>query len=65
MNEFAVISPAERQAAFTETVARTGLNPLIVKKTTSGFAGGLGRRFEMPNLPGPHLQRQNLALEGI
>ena len=50
MNKFAVAPPAERQAAFTETAARMGLNPLIVEKDF-WVCRCLRRLFEMPNLP--------------
>jgi hypothetical protein len=63
MNTFAVSPPNERRAAFTETAARMGLNPLIVEKDF-WVCWCLGRLFEIKDLPG-HIFKGGTSLSKV
>ena len=63
MNTFAVAAPNERRAAFTETAARMGLNPLIVEKDF-WVCWSLGRLFEIKDLPG-HIFKGGTSLSKV
>lgn len=63
MNRFALASAGERQTAFTETVARMGVSPLIIEKDF-WVCWCLGRLFEMPDLPG-HIFKGGTSLSKV